>query len=347
MSGHTDLLGFTRVFGVHMGNGFVGIDVDADRGGSLDGLEAEYGPLPPTLTTVTPSGPQNLHLVFRTSGSVCTSKELTKRFPGVDFIGAGGHLIGASSVRLMDTKEEVAYKAQWPFLDPAPLPEGLERAWRATAPASVDSLRSDEIESRVFDDSVLPELEADTLDGVIMSALDVIRSTNGPRHDTTLRMAVKVYHAALLRGEPLDSYDDQIRDAYEDSGGEDFPDLAKMIRDTKAYAVTNPRPRPAVSAYVKTRRDEIGLWADAATAAFPTKAKNIRALITAVAVEATTEFNMSTSASTLADRYPGVGSRSKVSRNLGVLESNGLLYSDGGAWTLSGWYTPHWTLREP
>lgn len=97
----------TATYGVVLDGHIVVIDVDADRGGDLDELESVFGVLPPTMTVTTPSSDRNLHLYFRVDGDpLRTSKDLSRRFPGIDFLGLGSHVKGTTSWRRLDRAED-------------------------------------------------------------------------------------------------------------------------------------------------------------------------------------------------------------------------------------------------
>jgi len=83
--------------GVAMGGGLVGVDEDPRNGGdvSLGAAVAENGPLPGTLTTVTPGGGH--HYVFACDASLKIGCR-TGLWRGVDIKGEGGYLVGAGSV---------------------------------------------------------------------------------------------------------------------------------------------------------------------------------------------------------------------------------------------------------
>ena len=133
---YRDLAGRTHTFGVRLDEWTAVVDVDADDGGDLERLELDVGPLPPTFTVVSPGGEGNLHLMFRTSVPLRTCRALKAFHPGIDFLSAGSHVKGASSVRYLETNEEVMYKFQRPILDPAPLPAALEARWAKMMPAT-------------------------------------------------------------------------------------------------------------------------------------------------------------------------------------------------------------------
>jgi hypothetical protein len=77
-------------------SGLIVLDVDVDKGGgeSLRALEEKYGPLPPTLSVVTPSG--GSHFYFRHPGHEIRN---TTNIPGVglDIRGDGGYVVAPPS----------------------------------------------------------------------------------------------------------------------------------------------------------------------------------------------------------------------------------------------------------
>src|SRR3954471_16359597 len=86
--------GVARLTGEHAG--FFVLDVDPRNGGeeTLAALEAEHGPLPATLTTMTGGG--GLHFEFRWPEFPVTSGA-GKLGRGVDVKGKGGYVVGAGS----------------------------------------------------------------------------------------------------------------------------------------------------------------------------------------------------------------------------------------------------------
>lgn len=76
------------------GTRLVTIDVDGERD-LLAPLEAEHGPLPPTLTA---SSGKGYHLIFRLRANVETPKNAVKIAPGVDVRSEGGQIVAAPSL---------------------------------------------------------------------------------------------------------------------------------------------------------------------------------------------------------------------------------------------------------
>ncbi len=345
--GYDELLGKVHTFGVRLNEHTAVIDIDADRGGSLTALEDAFGLLPATLTVQSPSGPRNLHLMFTTTVPLRTCKELTKQFPGIDFLSDGSHVKGATSVRYLNTGEELMYKLQRPVFDPAPLPASLEHEWSTAQPGDVDQLfdaliaEGDEPRRRVK----LTAKEASNIRGRIREALKRIRTAEaGQRHDVLFRNSRDIYRAAVLRGQSMHAYDRQIAEAYKQSGGDDLGDLARTLKSVKLWAVRHPMPPPGVTAYHAMRTREIGMWADLATADTRAQDKCLRALILALANEATTSMNMTTAGELIAKRYAGVGDRFDVVANLHWLAARGWLLRNGEAITEKSLTVPHYKL---
>ncbi len=211
------LLDKVHTFGVRLDEHVCVIDIDADRGGRLADIEYEFGSLPPTLTVVSPSGPSNLHLMFKTSVPLRTSKGLAQQFKGIDFMAAGSHVKGATSIRYLNTGEEVAYKLQRPVIDPAPLPAALEHEWARLQPASEDRLW-DQIIGDGISATPRVRMKAEEDNNVRKRIRDALRKIRGAgkgnRHDVLYRNARDIYQAAVLRGESMQSYDKQIAEAY-------------------------------------------------------------------------------------------------------------------------------------
>jgi len=101
-----------------------------------------------------------------------------------------------------------------------------------------------------------------------------------------------------------------------------------------------------VSAYHARMSAEIAAWADNALASVRKQDKAMRALILALANEATTSFRVSTAATILAGRYKDVGSQQMVSDNLHRLVRMRLLVQNGGQVSMTGHYVPHWKLER-
>lgn len=342
-TGFEHLVPQVRVFGVLLSNNLVVIDVDADRGGDLTELERRFGPLRPTLTVQTPSGPGNLHLYFRASEPLRSSSALTTGFPGIDFLGAGKNVKGASSYRLTGDHQrelQVAYYFQHPILDPAPLPEELERTWR--------SLQAPEFEPVEF------EPPGDKLDPrerrfVRRQTKDELRRVSeagaGARHDVLMSAAFRIFRDAVLLGEDPHDYDQEITDAYLSSGGTDYPELRKQLHHTKMYAAQNPRSRPSFSVRNPGVDPDVADWADRAHSTCTKKQKTKRELVTVLAREATQDgsgrFAVKTAGSVMADMIEA--KQQLVSRYLTELEQAGFLHSDAGQYTLDGGHwVPHW-----
>lgn len=336
-----------HTFGVRLTEKIVVIDVDADRGGSLEAVEDAFGKLPPTLTVVSPSSPRNLHLMFRCSVPLRTNKQLARQFPGVDFLAAGSHVKGATSVRYRYTDEHTMYKLQRPVLDPAPLPAALELAWSETQPDTEldvwDQLVSDSIADSKR--SVLSPKEKQNALNKIRDALRKIRKAgDGKRHDVLYNSAREIYQQAILLGRPIGEYDKPIHEAYTESGGSDFGELERNLQSVRTWAATHPIPKPGVTAYHAMQTREIGLWADLATSETRKEDKRLRALIVALTKEATTKLNMTTAASHISGRHPGVGNQQQVLDNLRWLVDHGFLMRNGHGWTEQQFTVPHYRL---
>jgi Bifunctional DNA primase/polymerase, N-terminal len=346
---HRELVDRVHTIGVRLDEHHAVVDVDANRGGDLAKLEHEFGPLPPTLTAVTPGGPDNLHLVFRSSVPLRTCKQLKEQHPGVDFLAAGSHFKGATSVRYLNTGEEVAYKLQHPILEPSPLPAALELEWSRLAPATEGDVWNELIAEGLdgHQREKLTRKESTNIRDRIKAALRKIREApDGGRHDPTFRAARDIYRAAVLLGEPMERYDPAIEEAYKDSGGSDFKDLHRSIRSVKVWVAQHPIHRPRGSAYHALKNREIGEWADAAISDVGDRDKTMQQLIAAVASEATTAMNMTTAGELLAGKYPGCGNQKRVSVNLGRLVADGWLIRDGEGFTSLGFGVPHWKLEN-
>ena len=347
---YRDLAGRTHTFGVRLDEWTAVVDVDADDGGDLERLELDVGPLPPTFTVVSPGGEGNLHLMFRTSVPLRTCRALKAFHPGIDFLSAGSHVKGASSVRYLETNEEVMYKFQRPILDPAPLPAALEARWAKMMPATDDDLFREQVAEGLAGSTPqkLTHKESRNVASKIAKALDKIgQLPDGGRHEPLFNACRDIYRRAVLLGRSIDFYDGQIKGAYAESGGTDFDGLARNMRSVKVWAAQHPLPRPGISAYHRLQNDRIAEWADAAAAANNPKDKKLRALILAVASVATTELNMTTAATSIAAKYPEAGERETVSANLDALERQGWLMPNGEGITSLGWAVPHRKLEKP
>jgi putative DNA primase/helicase len=79
------------------------LDVDFDSGRGIDGsqilarLTAEHGPLPPTLTSVTPRG--GLQYFFKRNDSIVIPSRVNKLGRGLDTRGDGGYVVLPPSLR--------------------------------------------------------------------------------------------------------------------------------------------------------------------------------------------------------------------------------------------------------
>jgi putative DNA primase/helicase len=80
------------------GRGFFALDIDHKSGGfeSLAALEAEHGPLPPTVTAITGGGGR--HYLYRYDVERFTVCNSTKVRPGIDTRGDGGCIVAAPSL---------------------------------------------------------------------------------------------------------------------------------------------------------------------------------------------------------------------------------------------------------
>lgn len=111
------------------------VDLDGEEGlETLEALEAEHGPLPPTVTVATPSGGQ--HLYFRLPEGV-EVRSRARVLPGVDVRGDGGYVLAPPST--VDGRHyrwlrlgEVADPPEWLLEIAAPRSEPQ----RASAPPS-------------------------------------------------------------------------------------------------------------------------------------------------------------------------------------------------------------------
>ena len=327
-----------RVFGVVLGGHHVVVDVDADQGGDLAALEAEYGPLPPTMTVTTPSGERNMHLYFRVENELRTCKALTRRFPGIDFLGRGSHVKGATSRRKVAPYLAVAYVEQAPFLDPALLPAALREAWCELQPVDDRAEYREAYDAaRLTAPVVADDVEHAFARAKIADALGRIRSgTDGNRHDVLFTGARDVFRWAVLTGKDPRDYDEAVRQAYAASGGRDFSELDRQIVSVRRWVLANPMHRPAVSARVEVVDPMIGEWADNSVILLHPTATKQRALVAALAAEARIEIDddgrdavMSTATTVLAERHPDVGTREEVTRNLRVLRQRGILVEVG------------------
>lgn len=80
------------------GDGLFAVDVDGDRGKEgLAALEAEYGALPETPTSVSGSG-KGYHKIFRAPKDVIIRNSVSSLAPGVDIRGVGGQIVAPPSL---------------------------------------------------------------------------------------------------------------------------------------------------------------------------------------------------------------------------------------------------------
>ncbi len=336
-----------HTFGVRLSEYLVVIDIDADRGGDLGALEDAFGELPPTLTVVTPSGAGNMHLMFRSSVPLRTNKKLSKQFPGIDFLALGSNAKGATSVRYRGSIECTMYKLQRPVLDPAPLPAALELEWADGSPSAERDVWDSVISDSLADTpkQLLTRREKQHATTKIREALRKIRTAeSGNRHDVLYRSARDVFQQAVLLGKRMSDYEASIREAYEKSGGTDYGELDRNMLSVSLWVAQHPIPKPGATAYHQMQTREIGLWADYALAATRPEDKRLRALILALANEATTGFNMTTAGEVIARRYPGVGDRQQVVNNMHWLRDRRFLLRNGEQETDQGFSVPHYRL---
>ncbi len=105
-------------------SGLVVLDVDPRHGGgqSLEQLEREHGPLPPTVEAVTGGGGR--HVYFAHPGG--TVRNRAGIAPGVDLRGDGGCVVAPPSVHPSGNRYQWI-KGHGPAeIDPAPLPQWLQ-----------------------------------------------------------------------------------------------------------------------------------------------------------------------------------------------------------------------------
>jgi hypothetical protein len=341
-------------FGVILNGRYVVIDIDHDRGGRLEDLEAVFGPLPPTATFSTPSSDRNVHLLFRVNGDpLRTSKMLAQKFPGIDFLALGSHVKGATSWRRLDRPEDtvyssVSYNQLYPFLEPANLPADVEAAWRDTMVTDDQELRDIELaeaEGGLKPTKLTPR-ERRLVEAWIRESLKVIsEATDGQRWTTLSRHMLAVYRNGVLLTGSTSAFDQRIVQAYRQSGGSDLKWLQSLMAPTKVFAAKHPKPKPAVSALQATASDVIGEWADAATAATGSRNKQTRKVIKAVAAEARTNLAMTTAAAVLAARY-GLGHEDRVQAAIRQLAKDGWLLKTGEGYTVSLHKVNHYLLTR-
>lgn len=162
------------------------LDVDGPEGfASLEALESQHGPLPPTLTSITRRG---RHLIFFGPESIRSSA--SKLAPGLDVRASDGYIVGPGSVvdgyryHFRDPAARVAEAPDWLFslareaggpvdrapIDRTPLPGvDLERAKRRAidflkaAPPAIEGEGGDSATFKMFarlKDFGVPEIEA-------------------------------------------------------------------------------------------------------------------------------------------------------------------------------------------
>lgn len=341
-------------YGVVLDGLIVVIDVDYDRGGRLEDLEAAFGPLPPTATFSTPSSDRNVHLMFRVEGEpLRTSKRLSQKFPGIDFLALGSHVKGATSWRRLDRPEDavyssVSYNRLYPYLEPAVLPADIEAAWRETMVGSDQELH--EIELREAEVGLKPTRltpkERRLVERWIKESLKQIsEAADGQRWETLSRHMLAVYRNGILLTGSTSAFDQRIVRAYRDSGGTDLKWLSTLMAPTKVFAARHPKPRPAVSAYRATANTLTGEWADAATATTGPRDKQMRKVIEAIAAEATTDLTMTTAASLLATRYQ-LGHEDRVQAAIRELARQGWLVKTGEGYTVTLNRVNHYRLTS-
>ena len=122
-------------------SGFVVVDVDTKNGGeaSLERLQKDHGPLPPTYTVNTPSGGRHLYYMGQ-SASPCP----LKGYPGVDLRSAGAYVIGPYSPGYAQDKTQPASAAAVPSWLTALAPVRAPRrggAGEKDTPARIDTAR--------------------------------------------------------------------------------------------------------------------------------------------------------------------------------------------------------------
>lgn len=344
----------TAVFGVNLSGYIVCIDIDTDRGGSLESLEEEYGPLPPTMTVTTPSGERNLHLYFRSSTLLRTNKELTKRFPHIDFLGRGSNVKGFTSWRRIDFREaspdsviaEPSYKRQRPYLDPAPLPIRLQEDWKRTMAGSDPEVVEYTLADHPVEWVPLTQAEKKLVTKWIADDLEAIRAAGaGERWDVFGRCALSVIrNGALLHGD-IEVYDDEIRDAYLESGGLD-PWVEEALRATKAFAAAHPRLGIDVQAYKASKNPALAEWAGLALKLTNTRNKVRQKLIRAIAAESSDDLALTEAWEHLNRKY-GIGEDKNVLRAKASLVKDGLLAEAESTTTRNGYVVTYHLVTKP
>ncbi len=341
------------IYGVALDGFIVVIDIDWNRGGRLEDLEAAFGPLPPTASVRTPSSEQNLHLFFKVTGSTPTrtSKQLKKKFPHIDFLGLGSHVKGATSWVRRDTDEDrqylaVTYNLQHPVLDVAALPPALEAAWRDNMVTSDAELRQEDLAEaeQTIPKVTLTDSQKRCVRTRINNSLKEIQAARDTeRWETNSLPILSIYrNAALLYG-CTSKVDDRIVQAYRESGGTDLRQLRSMMSATKVTAAKWPMPAPLVTVRKLTANETIAEWAEAATASVSLRNKQKRALIAAIAAEAKTNLEMTEAAESLAAKYR-LGNVNNVQDHIRQLAKDGWLRKTGEGYTLEGHTVNHYRL---
>jgi hypothetical protein len=119
------------------------VDVDGEAGDtSLRALEAEYGPLPATLISIT-GKPSGRHLWFRAAGEIpCSTGRIA---PNIDVRGDGGYVVAPPSVhpngatyRWVDDSSPPAIPPDW-LIRLAQRPKCIAMAARPAPPINSES----------------------------------------------------------------------------------------------------------------------------------------------------------------------------------------------------------------
>lgn len=167
--------------GIAVPPGIVVVDVDRIAGGfdTLHAIEAEWGPLPPTLTSET--GGYGLHLLY-----ACDTRGLSQKVigPGIQSrVGGRGYIVAPPSIH-PDTGR--AYAWRQPASPVAPAPRFL-----------VELLRDHPLpSSRIYPRSAAPcaggrDFSSWTGEEILeWAAARVARAQEGERHDKLLRTAI-------------------------------------------------------------------------------------------------------------------------------------------------------------
>ncbi len=115
----------------------VDVDEDADGHHTLDTLEAEHGPLPATLTSLTADGQ---HRCYRAPADVEVRNTAGRLGPGIDTRGAGGYIVAPPSIHptgvryeWLDPDVDVADLPGW-IVDQVARPRGHDQVPRTIAP---------------------------------------------------------------------------------------------------------------------------------------------------------------------------------------------------------------------